>query len=107
MPSPLRAEGAVLAKSDRRNSTDRGHPGVAEDPPVPVWTKGRLPARGRGPRREVLSRRREAVLRVRDRELDRGRWILTGLPGPHPCSTSYPLLIIYTTSLWAAMLAWK
>ena len=28
--------------------------------------------------REVLSRRREAVLRVRDRELDRDRQIVTG-----------------------------
>ena len=38
----------------------------------------------RTPRREVLSRRREAVVRVRDRELDRGRQNLTGLPGPQP-----------------------
>jgi RNA polymerase sigma factor (sigma-70 family) len=38
-------KGAEIARSDRRNSTGRGHPGVAEDPPVPVWTKGRLPAR--------------------------------------------------------------
>ena len=61
---------------DCRQSTGRGHPGVAEDPAVSVWTKG--PARRRAPGREVLSGRREAVLRVRDRELDRDRQIVTG-----------------------------
>src|ERR1035438_7770391 len=69
--------GAEIAKSGCRQRTGRGHPGVAEDPPVSVWTKGRLPARRRAPRREVLCRRREAVLRIRDRELDRDRQIVT------------------------------